>query len=80
MQRLLASKEGIFCEPASAIAVAGAIRDLKSGRIPAGSLVTCTVTGHGLKDPDSAARQPAMPVKTVPAEAGPVKRALLEHL
>lgn len=80
MQRMLASKEGIFCEPASAIAVAGAIRDLESGRIPAGSLVTCTVTGHGLKDPDTAARQPGVPVKTVPAEADAVKRAILEHL
>ncbi|MDX1513760.1 MAG: threonine synthase [Gammaproteobacteria bacterium] len=80
MQRLLAAKEGIFCEPASAIAVAGAVRDLKSGRIPKGSLVTCTVTGHGLKDPDTAAGQPGRPVRTVPAEAGAVKRAILDGL
>jgi len=51
-QKLLAQKEGIFCEPASAIAVGGALSDIEEGRIPEGSVVTCTLTGHGLKDPD----------------------------
>ncbi|MHB8562482.1 MAG: threonine synthase [Acidiferrobacteraceae bacterium] len=56
-QRRLARLEGVFCEPASAVAVAGALRDLKNGKIPAGSHVVCTLTGHGLKDPETAIRQ-----------------------
>ncbi len=56
-QKLLAREEGIFCEPASAVSVAGALRDLRAGRIAEGSTVVCTVTGHGLKDPDVAIRQ-----------------------
>ncbi len=51
MQSQLASREGIFCEPASATSVAGAMRDIKSGKIEDGSTVVCTLTGHGLKDP-----------------------------
>jgi len=54
---LLTEKEGIFCEPASAISVAGALRDIKSGKIPDHSSVVCTLTGHGLKDPDTAISQ-----------------------
>jgi len=51
-QKLLAQAEGVFCEPASAASLAGALRDIHSGRIPEGSSVVCTLTGHGLKDPD----------------------------
>ena len=51
MQRSLAAREGVFCEPASAAAVAGAARDIARGRIEDGSVVVCTLTGHGLKDP-----------------------------
>lgn len=50
---LLASTEGIFCEPASAASVAGLKKDAKAGRIPVGARIVCTLTGHGLKDPDS---------------------------
>jgi threonine synthase len=56
-QKLLTEREGIFCEPASATSIAGAIRDIKSGKIPEGSKVVCTLTGHGLKDPDTAISQ-----------------------
>ena len=51
MQRQLASREGIFCEPASAVSVAGAMRDIRTGKIKNGSVVVCTLTGNGLKDP-----------------------------
>ncbi|NIN34160.1 MAG: pyridoxal-phosphate dependent enzyme, partial [Gammaproteobacteria bacterium] len=50
-QKLIAEQEGLFCEPASAISIAGAMKDIKSGKIPEGSCVVCTLTGHGLKDP-----------------------------
>ncbi|MCU1683236.1 MAG: thrC [Amycolatopsis sp.] len=52
--RLLASKEGVFVEPASATSVAGLLLTASDGRIPKGSTVVCTVTGHGLKDPATA--------------------------
>lgn len=79
-QRLLAEREGIFCEPASAISVGGALRDIASGRIAPGSVVTCTLTGHGLKDPDTAIRQSAGGVIEVPAESDAVRRAILDKL
>jgi threonine synthase len=79
-QKLLAEKEGIFCEPASAVAVAGAIRDIKSGRIPQGSLVVCTLTGHGLKDPDTAIKQSSAPVLKVEAKLDRVKKAILDNI
>lgn len=79
-QKLLAEQEGIFCEPASAVSVAGALRDIGSGKIPAGSTVVCTLTGHGLKDPDLAMRQSAAPVIQAAAELEEVKKVILERL
>ncbi|MCX2732255.1 threonine synthase [Saccharopolyspora sp. NFXS83] len=52
--RLLSSREGVFVEPASASSVAGLLATAEDGRLPRGSKVVCTVTGHGLKDPDTA--------------------------
>lgn len=78
-QALLARREGVFCEPASAVSLCGALRDLGSGLIPAGSLVTCTLTGHGLKDPDIAIRGQEA-VETVNADLESVKQAILRHI
>ncbi len=80
VQKLLAEKEGIFCEPASAIAVAGALHDIEQGRIPAGSVITCTLTGHGLKDPDTAIQQSTSPVLRVDAKLDAVKKAILDNM
>jgi threonine synthase len=55
--RYLAQEESVFCEPASAAAVAGL---LKVG-VPESSTVVCILTGHGLKDPDIAIGQIAVP-------------------
>ena len=49
--RLLSAREGIFVEPASAASVAGLLKAHAAGLVPAGATVVCTVTGHGLKDP-----------------------------
>lgn len=49
--RLLSSREGIFVEPASAASVAGLLKMKGAGQVPAGATIVCTVTGHGLKDP-----------------------------
>lgn len=75
-QRRLASEEGVFCEPASAASLAGALRDIESGRIAAGSTVVCTLTGHGLKDPDIAAEHVAGASETIDATLGAVEQAL----
>lgn len=79
-QKLLAEKEGIFCEPASATSLAGAMRDINSGKITEGSCVVCTLTGHGLKDPDTAIKQSTGPVIKVDAELEQVKAAILNNL
>ncbi len=79
-QKLLAEQEGIFCEPASAASLAGAMRDIRSGKIPAGSRIVCTLTGHGLKDPDTAIRQSTAPTVAVEADLESVRGAILENL
>lgn len=79
-QRTLAEREGVFCEPASAASIAGAMRDVRTGRIPAGSRIVCTLTGHGLKDPDIAIAQAERPVIDIPPELEAVKRAILDNL
>ena len=79
-QKLLASKEGIFCEPASATSVTGALHDINTGNIPAGSTVVCTLTGHGLKDPDIAIKQSQTKLVTIEAKLDTVKRAILDNL
>jgi threonine synthase len=64
-QAWLASEEGIFVEPASAAGIAGIFKSIDPARqserrmplVPEGSRVVCTVTGHGLKDPDVAKEQ-----------------------
>ena len=53
-QRQLASKDGVFVEPASAAGVAGLLKDLEANRSFVGKTVVITVTGHGLKDTDTA--------------------------
>ncbi len=59
--RYLAASEGLFVEPASAAALAGVWRWLKTERIPEGSRVVLTLTGHGLKDPQTAEREAKLP-------------------
>jgi threonine synthase len=79
-QKLLAEREGVFCEPASATSLAGAMRDIKSGKIPEGSKIVCTLTGNGLKDPDTAIKQSTAPVLTVEATLDEVKRSILDNM
>lgn len=79
-QKLLAEKEGVFCEPASAVSVAGAMRDICDGKIPSGSTIVCTLTGHGLKDPDTAIKQSTAPLATIEADRGSVRQAILENM
>jgi len=55
--RFLAAEESVYCEPASAASVAG----LRKVGVEPGSTVVCVLTGHGLKDPDIAISQIAVP-------------------
>ncbi|HLF49331.1 MAG TPA: pyridoxal-phosphate dependent enzyme, partial [Methylomirabilota bacterium] len=64
--RLLAREEGIFMEPASCATVAGLAKMVKAGRFEPGSTLVLTLTGHGLKDPDTALESATRPV-SVPA-------------
>ena len=52
--QLVASTEGTFCEPASAASLAGVIKKHREGLFSEGDTVVCVLTGHGLKDPDTA--------------------------
>ena len=58
--RLLATTEGVFVEPASAASVAGLLRASELGLVERGEQVVCTVTGHGLKDPQRAIEEVAV--------------------
>ncbi|HXA11410.1 MAG TPA: pyridoxal-phosphate dependent enzyme, partial [Mycobacterium sp.] len=57
---LVARTEGVFVEPASAAGIAGLLKSVEDGWVAAGSTVVCTVTGNGLKDPDTALK--GMPI------------------
>jgi threonine synthase len=59
--RLLASQEGVFCEPASAASVAGLLK--VKDEVPAEATVVCVLTGNGLKDPDNAIEHSNNPLK-----------------
>jgi threonine synthase len=64
--RLLAREEGIFMEAASAATVAGLIKLAKAGRFEPGSTLVLTLTGHGLKDPDTALESASRPTVVPP--------------
>jgi len=71
--RLLAGKEGLFCEPASAAGVAGILKMSQAGQLDRGQVIVCTLTGNGLKDPqwalEGASDPILLPVDVVAAAA-----------
>ena len=73
--RLIAAKEAVFGELASAAGVAGLLQAREQGQVAAGSRVVCTITGNGLKDPDWAVSAAPAPI-TVPADSGAAAAAL----
>jgi threonine synthase len=70
--KLLASTEGVFCEPASAASVAGLLAHGAGGA----RRVVCVLTGHGLKDPQTALDQ-ALPVIGCDPDLGAIEEAVL---
>ena len=73
--RLLGSVEGVFCEPASAAGVAGILKLAQKDFFKSGDIVVCIITGHGLKDPDTAISISSTPA-TLPAD----RQAVADHL
>jgi len=73
--RMMASLEGIFCEPASAASLAGVMKLYRKGFFKKGEVAVLTLTGHGLKDPDIAIR-----VSEKPISLPPRKEKVLEYL
>jgi len=69
----LGAIEGVFCEPASAASVAGLKKLADAGRITENSVVVCTLTGHGLKDPDNAIKVCPQPLRVPSDVAGALK-------
>jgi threonine synthase len=64
--QLVASTVGVFCEPASAASIAGLWKKSKEGLMEKGARVVCTLTGHGLKDPDNAIKVSPAPITCEP--------------
>jgi threonine synthase len=77
--RILSAREGVFVEPGSAASVAGLLQAHAAGQVPPGATVVCTVTGHGLKDPQWALKNAdgsdVTPTR-VPVDAVTAARAL----
>ena len=74
--KLVARSEGIFAEPACAAPLAGLIHCIRDGKIPIGSKIVVTLTGHSLKDPDNAINVAGAEPKVIPPELDAVKRVL----
>jgi threonine synthase len=72
---LLSQLEGVFCEAASAASVAGLVKWIKSQDFASSDRVVCVITGHGLKDPDTAVKRSPKPA-SVEAEMEAVLKAM----
>lgn len=72
---MLAGLEGVFCEPASAASVAGVRKKAAQGYFTEPAVITCVLTGHGLKDPDRAIKMAKTP-DTLPADMGALLKLL----
>ena len=76
--QILAKLEGLFVEPASAASVAGVIKLNQSGYFQPGSTIVCVLTGHGLKDPDTALGEIGGEPITVPASGDAILKYVYE--
>ena len=73
---LMARREGIFCEPASAASVAGLLKLARGGMRFDGDKVVCVITGSGLKDPDAAISVEPISMDEHPADLAAIERAM----
>ena len=75
--KALAEVEGIFVEPASAASVAGVLKLASQRKLEGLHTIVCTVTGHGLKDPERAVAVSDV-IEKVEAEPRALRRFILE--
>jgi threonine synthase len=74
--KLIASSEGILCEPASAASVAGLIKANKLNLVNEASKIVCILTGNGLKDPDSALKYSQAEVKKTSSDINDILKVM----
>ncbi|MCM1340043.1 MAG: pyridoxal-phosphate dependent enzyme, partial [Muribaculaceae bacterium] len=74
--KMLASSEGVLCEPASAASVAGLIQAYSQGLVEQGTDIVCVLTGNGLKDPDNAIKYSNADVKKTSSELNDIIRIM----
>lgn len=74
--QMIASREGIFAEPASAASIAGVLKLKREGQFRGGETVVCVLTGHGLKDPNIAIKSVAAEPLVVPDSEAAVMDAI----
>lgn len=73
---LIATREGVFCEPASAACVAGLLKLVRGGLTLKGISVVCVITGTGLKEPELPSRLAALQPNEIAADLRSVEEAL----
>ena len=78
--RMLAKEEGVFCEPSSAISVMGLVLDVHKGRFRPNSVVVCTLTGHGLKDPEIVESHITCDTLEIEPKLGALAKVIEDHL
>ena len=74
--KMLASIEGVLCEPASAASVAGLIQAYSEGLVEQGTDIVCVLTGNGLKDPDNAIKYSNADVKKTSSELNEIIKVM----
>ena len=73
---MLASTEGVLCEPASAASVAGLIQAHSQGLVQQGTDIVCVLTGNGLKDPDNAIKYSNSDVKKTSSDLSEIIKVM----
>ena len=74
--KMLASTEGVLCEPASAASVAGLIQAHSEGLVEQGTDIVCVLTGNGLKDPDNAIKYSNSDVKKTSSDLNEIIKVM----
>ncbi|MEK7777497.1 MAG: threonine synthase, partial [Chloroflexota bacterium] len=74
--RLMAGREGVFCEPASAASVAGLVKLVRGGLDLRNKCAVCVITGTGLKDPELASQHAVALPREIPAQLSAVEEAI----
>jgi threonine synthase len=74
--KLIAEREGIFCEPSSAASLAGLIKNIGLAKVQGDARVVCVLTGNGLKDPDTAMKSSRVDLRAIEPTIDSLRRAM----